>query len=113
MTDPRAVVGGDAVLLTNATVFSDPQSTNRIQWDGPAPRPLAWNHEGGLLDQKSTLGASMDYQVGGPTYSGGSGRSWYTSLGHAADTWKRAEFQGHVLGGISWVLQKSQTLKSA
>jgi hypothetical protein len=106
-TDPRDVVGSAAVLLTNATAFNDPQAATRTRSDGPAPRPLAWFHEGGLLDEASALGQGMDYPTNGPVYSGGAGRSWYTSLGHANTTWAINEFQGHVLGGIGWVLASS------
>lgn len=103
-TDPRQVVGENNVLLSNATAFSDPQAATRTRSDGPAPRPLAWYHQGGLLDQTSTLGEGMDYPSAGPVYRGGAGRSWYTSLGHAGETWSIAAFQGHVLGGVAWVL---------
>lgn len=106
-TDPRAVVGSQNVLLTNSTPFMDPQVATTPQLNGPAPRPLAWFHEGGLLDQTSTLGQGMDYSVGGPSYSGGPGRSWYTSLGHANETWSIPAFQGHILGGLGWVLASS------
>ncbi|UZJ56390.1 hypothetical protein CBS101457_005710 [Exobasidium rhododendri] len=106
-TDPRAVVGSNAVLLTNATAFSDPQAASRTRSDGPAPRPLAWFREGGLLDEASTLGEGMDYPADGPVYSGGAGRSWYTSLGHANETWAVDAFHGHILGGIGYVLASS------
>lgn len=106
-TDPRDVVGSQNVLLSNATAFDDPQVATTPQTDGPAPRPLAWYHEGGLLDQKSALGQGMDYPSEGPSYSGGAGRSWYTSLGHANETWSIPAFQGHILGGIGWVLASS------
>jgi glucose/arabinose dehydrogenase/type 1 glutamine amidotransferase len=45
---------------------------------GGGDRPLAW------------------YQ-----YVGG-GRSFYTSLGHASETWSDARFRSHVLGGLRW-----------
>ncbi len=43
-----------------------------------ADHPIAWHHEIG------------------------SGRAWYTALGHAADTYDDADFRAHVLGGILW-----------
>ncbi|MBN9692169.1 MAG: DUF1080 domain-containing protein [Verrucomicrobia bacterium] len=34
----------------------------------------------------------------------GSGRIFYTSLGHREDVWTSAPFQKHILGGIEWAL---------
>jgi type 1 glutamine amidotransferase len=34
----------------------------------------------------------------------GSGRSFYTSLGHRADTWSNPVFGAHLIGGIRWAM---------
>lgn len=34
----------------------------------------------------------------------GTGRVWYTSLGHREDVWESSPYQKHVLGGIRWAL---------
>ncbi|RZS91739.1 hypothetical protein EV189_0986 [Motilibacter rhizosphaerae] len=44
----------------------------------PAPHPQAWQRELG------------------------SGRSWFTALGHGDEAWADEAFLGHVLGGIAW-----------
>jgi cytochrome c len=38
----------------------------------------------------------------------GSGRSWYTGLGHRAETYGDARFRDHVLGGLRWALGAEQ-----
>lgn len=104
-TDPRALPSAPMVLLTNSTVFKDPQAATRTRSDGPAPRPLAWVRSGNLLDAPSQpLGQGMDDPEYGPKYSGGPGRMFYTSLGHLNETWQMTPMQAHVAGGISWVL---------
>lgn len=32
----------------------------------------------------------------------GTGRVWYTSLGHREDVWESSDYQKHILGGIRW-----------
>jgi type 1 glutamine amidotransferase len=34
----------------------------------------------------------------------GSGRIWYTTLGHREDVWENPLYQQHILGGIKWAL---------
>ncbi|PWN33724.1 class I glutamine amidotransferase-like protein [Meira miltonrushii] len=104
-TDPRLLPSAPIVLLSNSTVFNDPQAANRTRSDGPPPRPLAWVRSGNLLDAPSTpLGQGMDDPEYGPKYSGGPGRMFYTSLGHLNETWQQIPMQAHVAGGISWVM---------
>lgn len=111
-TDPRALPSAPTVLLTNSTVFQDPQASTRTRSDGPPPRPLAWVRSGNLLDAPNMpLGQGMDDPENGPKYSGGPGRMFFTSLGHQNQTWQLAPMQAHVAGGISWVLA-SPTSKS-
>ena len=38
------------------------------------------------------------------------GRQWYTSLGHDSNTYKKPEFQQHILGGIQWVIGQNKPL---
>jgi type 1 glutamine amidotransferase len=38
--------------------------------------------------------------------SHGSGRVFYTALGHRDELWREATYQQHVLGGIRWVLNR-------
>jgi hypothetical protein len=35
----------------------------------------------------------------------GRGRVFYTALGHREDVWQNPLYQGHILGGLRWVLQ--------
>jgi type 1 glutamine amidotransferase len=32
----------------------------------------------------------------------GTGRAWYTGLGHSSETYTKPSFQRHLLGGILW-----------
>jgi type 1 glutamine amidotransferase len=36
----------------------------------------------------------------------GTGRVFYTALGHREDVWQDPRFQQHVLGGLRWILQR-------
>ncbi len=38
------------------------------------------------------------------------GRQWYTSLGHDSATYKKEEFQQHILGGLKWVINDNRKL---
>ena len=38
--------------------------------------------------------------------SHGTGRVFYTALGHRDDVWQNAQYQQHILGGIRWVLAR-------
>lgn len=61
------------------------------------PHPIAWYIE----DDEATK----------PLVSGApkSGRSFYTSLGHANETWRDALFQNHLFGGLTWALNGAST----
>ncbi|KAJ1305171.1 hypothetical protein OPQ81_000202 [Rhizoctonia solani] len=63
------------------------------------PHPIAWY-------QDYAAGAVM--KSGGPG-PGISGRSFYSSLGHANETWMDSTFMKHVMGGISWTLASNTT----
>ncbi len=41
------------------------------------------------------------------------GRQWYTSLGHDSNTYKKPEFQKHILGGIRWAIGQNKPLDYA
>ena len=51
--------------------------------------PIAWNHEVG------------------------SGRAWYTALGHHPSTYDDEDFREHVLGGIFWAADASASIECA
>ncbi|PWZ00677.1 class I glutamine amidotransferase-like protein [Testicularia cyperi] len=114
-SDPRQLPSPANLLMTNATAYQD-GGVNALGFrngtNGPAPHPLAWWREGGLLDEDDSTdpsvrgGGGANIQV-----SGGPGRSWFTSLGHDNTTWAKDLYKGHVAGGIGWVLQ-SQTIRS-
>ncbi len=40
----------------------------------------------------------------------GSGRAWYTGLGHRSETFADARFRQHVLGGLSWAIGRESRL---
>lgn len=127
-TDPRQLPSPAIVLLTNTTRLSNETAGsvvhNATASNGPAPQPLAWYRSGGLLDspaQNAALGFGLtespslfDASVpGGRTYSGGQGRVFHTSLGHANETWMNPSFQGHILGGIMYVLQNGSGVSAS
>lgn len=110
-SDPRNLPSPAHVLVTNASTYQDPgvnQQGFRNGTNGPAPHPLAWWRQGGLLDSNSSTDASVSGTGGANIQaSGGPGRAWYTSLGHDISTWQLDLFRGHVAGGIGWVLESS------
>ncbi|KAN0063284.1 hypothetical protein ACQY0O_004448 [Thecaphora frezii] len=114
-SDPRQLPSPARLLVTNATGYQDPGVNPqgfRNGTNGPAPHPLAWFREGRLLDADSSSSASVRGGGGANVdASGGDGRMWYTSLGHATETWRQNYFRGHIAGGIGWVLQSS-TIRS-
>ncbi|KAF6767110.1 hypothetical protein PSEUBRA_002646 [Kalmanozyma brasiliensis GHG001] len=124
-SDPRTLPSPANVLVTNASTYEDPGVNPqgfRNGTNGPAPLPLAWWRQGGLLDSTSTTDPSVRGAGGANIQaSGGPGRSWYTSLGHDSSTWQLDLFRGHIAGGIAWVLasdaftpaQSSNTSSSA
>jgi type 1 glutamine amidotransferase len=38
----------------------------------------------------------------------GGGRSWYTNLGHRAETYADDDFAAHLLGGVEWAARCDQ-----
>lgn len=120
-TDPRKLPSPAIVLLTNSSALNDmPGSAvgNATASNGPKPQPMAWYRSGRLLDtptENAALGFGVtenpslfdDSVPSGRIYSGGTGRVFHTSLGHANETWMNPGFQGHILGGIMFVLQNS------
>lgn len=61
------------------------------------PHPIAWY-------QDRIAGAQPTVE-GGP----GAGRSFYTSLGHADETWRDPTFLGHLFGGLKWAIASGTT----
>jgi uncharacterized protein len=55
------------------------------------------------LDKHPNTGAPGDYPIAW-TKKIGSGKLFYTSLGHREDVWLSNEYQRHILGGIRWAL---------
>lgn len=100
-SDPRKLPSQAHVLVSNATAYPDPGGRH----DEGTPQPLAWWRQGGLLDSGvSALGGDLDGQT---SYSGGGGKAFVTTLGHEIGTWSNAAFQGHVQGGLGWLLSVS------
>jgi hypothetical protein len=64
------------------------------------PHPIAWT-------QTSSPG-SQPILSSAP----GSGRSFFTSLGHLNETWEDPTFIGHVMKGLAWTLQSGSTKAS-
>ncbi|TFK98686.1 class I glutamine amidotransferase-like protein [Pterulicium gracile] len=87
-SDPRKL-GAVVILSADMSSYVDfPQDP--IQG---TPHPTAWIQERGA----------------GVEEGGTAGRSFYTSLGHANETWQSDDFINHILGGISWVLDSTTT----
>lgn len=121
-SDPRTLPNPAIVLLSNSTPLGDNTpagpAANTTASDGPEPHPLAWYRSGGLLDTPSQDAAQgfvvnekpsmFDNSVPGERiYSGGPGRMFHTVLGHANETWMDPGFQGHILGGMMYVMQNA------
>ena len=66
-------------------------------YDQGVPHPIAWYITDSLGAQPPTDGAP------------GTGRSFYTSLGHLSETWQDPTFMGHVMGGLKWALESGTT----
>lgn len=61
------------------------------------------------LDESSYVpgaGAMGDHPIAW-CHSVGSGRAWYTGLGHRSETYAEASFSQHLLGGILWAAGRS------
>ena len=65
---------------TKVLLSIDPAAAQTGGWTMGADHPISWQKE----------------------FAGG--RSFYTNLGHMAETWRRPEFVSHLVGGIRWVL---------
>ncbi|WOO82299.1 uncharacterized protein LOC62_04G005793 [Vanrija pseudolonga] len=61
------------------------------------PHPIAWGIESPWSAVPLSPGAA------------GAGRTFYTGLGHANETWHDEIFIGHIFGGLSWVLDGATT----
>ncbi|PWN27524.1 class I glutamine amidotransferase-like protein [Jaminaea rosea] len=100
-TDPRKLPSPATALLTNASAYPDPGG----QRGEGNPQPLAWYRSGSLLTSgASALGGDLDGQT---QCTGGGGKTFVTTLGHEIATWNNAAFQGHIQGGIGWLLSVS------
>lgn len=55
------------------------------------------------LDKHPNTGAPGDYPISWSKQLG-SGKLFYTSLGHREDVWLSSDYQKHILGGIKWAL---------
>ncbi|TKY86746.1 hypothetical protein EX895_004386 [Sporisorium graminicola] len=112
-SDPRNLPSPANLLVTNASRYEDTHVNAqgfRNGTNGPPPLPLAWWRQGRLLDTNPSTDASVSGEGGAHIQaSGGSGRSWYTSLGHGSSTWQLDLFRGHIAGGIGWVLGSSSS----
>lgn len=79
-----------------------PKSWTRTdEWYNYATNPRGDAHVLAALDESSYDGGSMgaDHPISWcQPYEGG--RSWYTGMGHTAESFKDPKFLGHVLGGI-------------
>lgn len=89
MSDPRDV-GATVVLSVDESTYTD---DGVRKYDHGDPHPTAWFQERGAGVQPGGI----------------AGRSFYTSLGHAIETWHNELFLAHVLGGIQWAVQSGTT----
>lgn len=93
LTPPSAV--NVTVLLTpDASSYSDPLYATQGHYQG-SPHPSAWYRD-------EAVDLSNGTEPGAPRMTG---RLWYTSLGHTSDTWREAQFLGHVKAGLQWALE--------
>jgi type 1 glutamine amidotransferase len=63
------------------------------------------------LDESSYSGGTMgaDHPISWKR-AVGSGRSWYTGLGHRSQTFTDARFQQHLLGGLLWAMGREKVI---
>jgi type 1 glutamine amidotransferase len=60
------------------------------------------------VDEASYDGGGMGSDHPIAWYHGvGSGRAWYTNLGHRPETYQDSSFQSHLLGGIEWAARQA------
>ena len=111
--------GKQYLITADESSYHDPVETiaQRASEQG-SPHPLAWWKEGDQLTYNPHV------KVGGGTEStkaeirsgqagtGGPGRSFYTALGHTNAMWNDEDFQLHIMGAVSW-LMNSPVLKSS
>ncbi|KAH8090552.1 trehalose utilization-domain-containing protein [Filobasidium floriforme] len=94
-SDPRDV-GAQVVLTVDESSYTG-SSGSSGNYDQGVPHPIAWYITDSLGAQPPTDGAP------------GTGRSFYTSLGHLSETWQDPTFMGHVMGGLKWALESGTT----
>jgi type 1 glutamine amidotransferase len=86
-----------------ATAHLGPAWSRSDEWynfrDNPRPRV----HVLLTLDESSYTGGLMgkDHPIAW-CHQVGKGRSFYTGLGHTAESFREADFRAHLLGGIRW-----------
>lgn len=77
------------LVTVDPASFDDPLKNIQKDRQGGHPFPIAWFREA---------------QREGPL--AGTGRVWYSSLGHATVLWQDPTFLKHIKGGIDWAIGK-------
>ncbi|SNX86174.1 uncharacterized protein MEPE_04883 [Melanopsichium pennsylvanicum] len=106
------------LITADESSYNDPVETKaqRASEQG-SPHPIAWWKEGNQLKYNAhvKVGGGTDPTKAeirsGTAGTGGPGRSFYTALGHTNAMWNDQDFQLHIMGAVSW-LMNSPVLRS-
>ncbi|KAJ9474837.1 ThuA domain-containing protein [Pseudozyma hubeiensis] len=111
--------GKQYLITADQSSYNDPVETTaqRAQEQGN-PHPIAWWKEGNQLSYNPhvKVGGGTDPTKqeirSGKAGTGGQGRSFYTALGHTNSMWHDDDFQQHIMGAVSWLME-SPVLRSS
>lgn len=111
--------GKQYLITVDQSSYNDPVETaeQRAEEQGD-PHPIAWWKEGDQLSYNPhvKVGGGTDPTKqeirSGKAGTGGPGRSFYTSLGHTNTMWHDDNFQQHIMGAVSWLMD-SPVLRSS
>lgn len=111
--------GKQYLITADQNSYPDPveSKAQRAKEQGN-PHPIAWWKEGDQLtyDPQKKVGGGTDPTKkeirSGKAGTGGPGRSFYTALGHTNAMWRDRDFQQHIMGAVSWLMD-SPVLRSS
>ena len=86
-----------SLLSGSIARFVTGTGTSTGSYNQGSPHPIAW--------YTTSPAGAQPLNPSAP----GSGRSFYTSLGHLNETWQDDTFMGHVMGGVRWALASGST----
>jgi type 1 glutamine amidotransferase len=100
--DVRVAEPASAIVAHLAPTFRITDEWSRLQLMGPG-RTVLLKFDRNPPDGLGTAGEAVDLPLAWQK-AHGSGRVFYTALGHRAETWDDVRFRTHLLEAIRWVL---------